>query len=234
MIRWSPTFRLCLESNVHTPDAVFRILLFHCFIVIFFLVSGTVGAQNRTGSDSVHSVAPDSVSPAWLPEFQTGEISGDGQRKVFATDTMVKSPWGAVLRSLVIPGWGQWYNDNRWKAPLYLVSDGIMIGVYMQRNKRVDELERQRSMIDRQIRKDPFLSEERRRILKARFGDLTSDLDGALNRRNLFGWLFAISHLLGMIDAYTDAHLYQFDEKINMTVVPADNGFRLSVAWSIP
>lgn len=234
MIRWFPTYRLCLESNVTMPKTAFRVLLLHCFIVIFGMVTGTVGAQDRTRSDSAYSGRADSLPPVWLPEFRTGEISGDGQGRVFATDTMVKSPWGAVARSLVIPGWGQWYNDKKWKAPLYLVSDGIMIGIYMQRNKRVDELEKQRAMIDRQIRKDPFLSEERRRILKARFGDLTNDLDGALNRRNLFGWLFAISHLLGMIDAYTDAHLYQFDEKINMTVVPADNGFRLSVAWSIP
>ena len=32
------------------------------------------------------------------------------------SDTPVKSPWGAVVRSIMIPGWGQLYNDSYIKA----------------------------------------------------------------------------------------------------------------------
>ena len=31
---------------------------------------------------------------------------------------MTKSPWGAVLRSALIPGFGQIYNESYWKAPI--------------------------------------------------------------------------------------------------------------------
>lgn len=36
------------------------------------------------------------------------------------SDTPVKSPWGAVIRSAVLPGWGQLYNHHYVKAGLAL------------------------------------------------------------------------------------------------------------------
>ena len=32
------------------------------------------------------------------------------------SDNPVKSPWGATLRSAIIPGWGQVYTEHYWKA----------------------------------------------------------------------------------------------------------------------
>jgi len=32
------------------------------------------------------------------------------------SDEPLKSPWGAVARSAVLPGWGQVYNEQYWKA----------------------------------------------------------------------------------------------------------------------
>ena len=34
------------------------------------------------------------------------------------SDQPLKSPWGAVARSAVLPGWGQIYNEQYWKAGL--------------------------------------------------------------------------------------------------------------------
>lgn len=42
-------------------------------------------------------------------------------------DKPLKSPWGATLRSAIIPGWGQVYNENYWKAILYLGVDGYLM-----------------------------------------------------------------------------------------------------------
>jgi len=35
------------------------------------------------------------------------------------SDDPVKSPWGAVARSALLPGWGQIYTEHYLKAPLY-------------------------------------------------------------------------------------------------------------------
>lgn len=151
--------------------------------------------------------------------------------RTFRGDTLLKSPWGAVLRSLIIPGWGQWYNESKWKAPLFITTDGTMLYFYNKRDNKVQSIERKRKRIDRQLRTDPFLTPARRSILMSRFTNLTNDLDGALDRRNLYGWLFALSHLMGMIDAYVDAHLFDFDSKMDLAIVPAPSGWLL--CWKL-
>lgn len=149
--------------------------------------------------------------------------SAGQQSRAFAIDTLYRSPWGAVGRSFVIPGWGQWYNDSKWKAPVFVIGDVSMMSIYMVKNKKVKRMENQRKQIDRQIRTDPFLTTEQRQILRSRYNNLTAGLDGALNDRNLYGWLFAISHLLGMVDAYVDAHLYNFKDKMDLAYDPSMN-----------
>jgi hypothetical protein len=42
------------------------------------------------------------------------------------SDKPVKSPWGAVLRSAIVPGWGQVYNESYLKAAGYLAVDGYL------------------------------------------------------------------------------------------------------------
>ena len=42
------------------------------------------------------------------------------------SDRPVKSPWGAVLRSGIFPGWGQVYNKSYLKAVGYLAVDGFL------------------------------------------------------------------------------------------------------------
>ncbi len=150
-------------------------------------------------------------------QTSTDSIAGSGaQSRAFSVDTLYRSPWGAVGRSFLMPGWGQWYNDSRWKAPVFIAGDVSMLRIYSIKNRKVKRIENQRKQIDRQIKNDPFLTSEQKQILRSRYNNLTGDLDGALNDRNLYGWLFAISHLLGMVDAYVDAHLYKFKDKMDL------------------
>lgn len=155
------------------------------------------------------------------------------QSRAFAVDTLYRSPWGAVGRSFLIPGWGQWYNNSKWKAPVFVIGDVSMMRIYVVKNRKVKRLENQRKQIDRQIKTDPFLTAEQKQILQSRYNNLTGSLDGALNDRNLYGWLFAISHLLGMVDAYVDAHLFNFKDKMDLAYDPEMNAvyLRWRVQW---
>ncbi|RMH62181.1 MAG: hypothetical protein D6677_10395 [Calditrichaeota bacterium] len=40
-------------------------------------------------------------------------------KRTLFSDKPLKSPWGAALRSLFFPGWGQWYNDAPYKSAFY-------------------------------------------------------------------------------------------------------------------
>lgn len=43
------------------------------------------------------------------------------------SDQPVKSPWGAVLRSAILPGWGQVYNEKYLKGALALAINGALL-----------------------------------------------------------------------------------------------------------
>ena len=64
--------------------------------------------------------------------FKPGIISK--KNKVFIPDTL-HSPHKAVIRSLIIPGWGQAYNHHYWKIPLIYGALGSL-GYYIWFNER--------------------------------------------------------------------------------------------------
>lgn len=43
------------------------------------------------------------------------------------SDTPLKSPWGAVLRSAVLPGWGQFYTEEYIKTGIALTINGFFL-----------------------------------------------------------------------------------------------------------
>lgn len=153
----------------------------------------------------------------WLLALPVGALSTqETTGPPFSVDTLGRSPWGAVGRSLVVPGWGQVYNGSWWKVPLFVAGDVSTMWIYRIKDRKVTRIEKSRNQIDRQLQSDPFLTPDQRNVLRSRFNNLTTNLDGALNDRNLYGWLFALSHLLGMVDAYVDAHLFEFETKMDV------------------
>ncbi len=106
----------------------------------------------------------------------------------------IKSPTGAMLRSMIIPGWGQLYNQKPFKALLIGGSEiglGINIALQHQWAKRAAT---------------------------------ENDRAFYLNNRNLSVWYLAALILYSMADAYVDAHLFDFDESPNLSVSPAEWG----------
>jgi hypothetical protein len=92
-----------------------------------------------------------------------------------------KSPVGAMLRSSILPGWGQWYNHQKIKSILVLGGElGLIWNASYQnrialRSKTVEEREFYR------------------------------------NNRNLSIWWFVGVYFLNIMDAYVDAQLWHFD-----------------------
>lgn len=46
---------------------------------------------------------------------------------ILLSDKSVKSPWGAVIRSAILPGWGQIYNEQYAKSVIAFVANGFFI-----------------------------------------------------------------------------------------------------------
>ena len=122
---------------------------------------------------------------------------------------MTKSPWGAVLRSAIIPGWGQIYNQSYIKAPIIW---GIGVGLtaaWIWNNNRYWKYAN----------------------LYAENGYITDSYKSNRNffrdQRDLITIYMALAYLLNLVDAYVDAALFDFNVSENFYIHQPMIGFKL-------
>ncbi len=103
---------------------------------------------------------------------------------------MHKSPWGAVLRSAVLPGFGQFYNESYWKIPVIWGAGALLISGWVYNNNLYNDnkdLYTNTSQTIYQYRRDFYR-----------------------NQRDNFTIYLVVLYILNLVDAYVDAHLYDF------------------------
>jgi hypothetical protein len=104
-----------------------------------------------------------------------------GQDSSQVSSVKIKSPGKAVIRSALIPGLGQWYNEQKLKAVLVFGGElGLIANAVYQNQKAVES-------------QTPW------------------EREFYVNNRSLSLWWFAGIYFLNLLDAYVDAHLWDFD-----------------------
>jgi len=123
-----------------------------------------------------------------------------------STSISVKSPVGAMIRSAILPGWGQVYNGKYIKALVYMGGESYFLLKFLELD---DELNKLEEMYDLSLI-NGVSNDSTKRIL--------NDIDDKEHERNGWGWLFAAGYLLAMGDAFVDAHLYGLNEYENLSL----------------
>ncbi len=116
--------------------------------------------------------------------------------KNIETDTsfrMTKSPWGAVLRSAIIPGWGQFYNESYLKIPVVTGILGWFAYHYLQNNSNYKD--------------------SRELYIKTGNSIYKNYREFYRDQRDLFAIYFGLAYLTNLVDAYVDAQLFDFSVK---------------------
>ncbi|MEO0085096.1 MAG: DUF5683 domain-containing protein [candidate division WOR-3 bacterium] len=116
-----------------------------------------------------------------------------------------KNPGTAVLLSLLIPGGGQIYTANYWKAPFIAAAEIGLAGLAL----------REHSFCSRLLKMEP--------------------VDTAVyrihrDRRTAFIWWAAGVTVFSMADAYVSAQLYAFDRQMRLTLRPDRLGIEVPLA----
>ena len=114
---------------------------------------------------------------------------------------MQKLPWSAVLRSAILPGWGQYYNESYWKIPIVWGVVGFCVyGWIFYQNNYIDFRDKYReSLINNSGLSSAYLRS--REFYK--------------DHRDLFAVYVGLTYFLNLVDAYVDAHLFDFDVSEN-------------------
>ena len=102
-----------------------------------------------------------------------------------------KSPKGAMIRSAIIPGWGQVYNKKYIKALVYLGGEMYFASRYISLDDKIKKI-----TVD---------------------GISDSIIEDKEHERNGWLWLLGGGYLLALGDAFVDAHLYGLYDDTNLS-----------------
>jgi hypothetical protein len=120
---------------------------------------------------------------------------------------MLKSPTGAVFRSLFVPGWGQFYTHQYVKAAAAFAIEGTMIYSAIYENDRTKAAVKSAENWSRDPADSLHANENFYRANERFYRD----------SRNKLLWWLAGTILLSMGDAYADAQLYGLDFSPSLT-----------------
>jgi hypothetical protein len=123
-----------------------------------------------------------------------------------------KSPTKALLRSIVFPGWGQFYNEKYLKATLIfgVETTYIVLAADQWRKTNFHKKNFQNAF--------PYSPEQYYEFDLYKYHR---------DQRNLYLWVVTGIVFLSMFDAYVDAHLYDFDKiqmkDLEISLLPGDD-----------
>jgi hypothetical protein len=202
---------------------MYKYLLVICLLAGFAL---TARAQNPdTTSSAILKNKMDTLKASRADtDFMQSRKPKVRKEKVYHPDT-THSPHRAVMRSLIVPGWGQVYNHKIWKVPLVY---GGLIGfgwayVYNANNYRLFlALSKYRNHLIKPGPNDPYYFEYNQYSV---FGDqaIYNAKDGYRRDRDLCILGFVAFWGINTIDAYIDAkliHSYTLDNNFTMRIAP--------------
>jgi tetrahydromethanopterin S-methyltransferase subunit G len=116
---------------------------------------------------------------------------------------LTKSPTGAVLRSLALPGWGQIYVEQYCKVPVFVGGAGFLW--YRIISNHIDYID-YKKQLDKIENKTSFEYQ----VLKSR-------TENAVDNRDLSVLYLLGVYVLSMVDAYSGAHLFDFNINSNLS-----------------
>jgi hypothetical protein len=113
---------------------------------------------------------------------------------------MKKNPLVAVLLSAALPGAGQFYNQSYWKIPIIDGFVGYFVYEYIREDKNFRDY------------RDQYAASQTPQFPE---GDdnLKTLREFYRSQRNNFTWYFLIVYFINLVDAYVDAHLFDFTVK---------------------
>ena len=163
------------------------------------------------------------ASKASTQNFDQKSMSANLQSEDFSSDsikTTVKSPTGAMIRSLVFPGWGQWYNNKKLKALLIFGTEVGLLANSIYLNQKYLEWNQKFKGSEPGYEQDVIIANR----------------EFYINNRNSSNWWLVGAILFSIADAFVDAHLSNFDESSDLSFLNISpigdgkyDGIRLSI-----
>lgn len=170
-------------------------------LMFAFLTAMNISAQELPALRDADSLAVTADTSAPAPRRASGARAVEDQLLYHQNKGFFASPTGALLRSVVIPGWGQWSNGKKQKAFIYAgVESYFFAKALTWRGRAADRLRAWEASCDSEGGCNSALF---------------STFDSARDRRNYFYWLLGTTIFVSMFDAYADRYLITLEQTRN-------------------
>lgn len=178
-----------VKSILQLQDAFFICVSSIVTIVLLNNVSFAQSYKNPDGENSFKSIE---LKEIFLRDSTVKKDTGT------YTFKMTKSPMKAVLYSAILPGLGQFYNKSYWKIPIILAVEGYFVYEIVNNNNKY--LDYRNAYANSQT---PLIPGGDQRLLLLR--------EFYRDQRDQFYLYAGLTYLINIVDAYVDAHLFDFD-----------------------
>jgi hypothetical protein len=191
--------------------------MYKCLFLIWFVIGfafaanaqkpDTIAVKSKT--DSLNRKRDSVTSKPYKPKIT--------KEKVYHPDTL-HDPHKAVMRSLMIPGWGQIYNRRWWKLPLVYGGLGLLADVVVYNQKYYKLFLKEAQLRERGITQGRNLD-----LSKVSDADIITYTDSYRRDRDLGILGFLGGWGVQMVDAYIDAKFirsYTMDNNLSFKVSP--------------
>jgi len=200
--------------------------MYRYFLIISFLLltAFAVNAQ-RIDTTAKKAVVVDPALQSKRDSVKANPIVPKSKEKVYHPDSN-HSPHKAVMRSLMIPGWGQVYNRRWWKVPAIYTALGLLGWAYVfNKNYYAETL----SVAKHREHGDLPAPGDKYYQTYYDYAPFTTDainnaVLAARRNRDLSVFGFVAVWGIQMIDAYIDAkfiHSYTMDNNLSFKVTPS-------------
>lgn len=122
-----------------------------------------------------------------------------------------KSPWNAVVKSTILPGLGQIYNESYWKVPIIWGFVGWFGYNWWLNDKQYKEY-RNLYQLSIEQGQENFLYKKIREFYR--------------DQRDLFAIYLGLTYFLNIVDAYVDANLFNFE------LLTKNNEIKLNIKYN--
>jgi hypothetical protein len=200
---------------------MYKILFLVCLLTGFCFMAkaqttDSLSSKGKSKADDIRIKNDTTVNTEYVPKIK--------KEKVFKPDTN-HSPHSAVIRSLLIPGWGQVYNHRWWKVPVIYGGLGLLgaVIIFNQSNyKLFTALAQYREHGIIPTAKDKYYAQYQ--LYLAVPDQSIYDASDSYDRDRDLG-IFGVLGVWGInvVDAYIDAkfiHSYTVDNNLSMRVTP--------------
>lgn len=180
--------------------------------IIFFIGAGSLKSQE------LKNFSIKNLKDLDLLEASMNSSKDTVKKKNLSTKfVMTKSPLKAVLLSAALPGLGQFYNESYWKLPIVALVGGYFgYSIINEHNKFLDF-------------RDQYTASQTPQNPSGNPALLTSR-NFYKDQRDKFIFYFGIFYVINLLDAYVDAHIYDFDvsDKIRLGIDPSKINLRIN------